>query len=250
MKKALLTNPAFRYIFEIFIIVFSVTISFFIQDVLNDREKIEYKNKGLKGVLRDLEQDKENFIYTSNVISTRIKLTEDILEGNISNQNLLSVMLTWGFTGQDSNFKALVSTGAIEYIDNDSLTLELTKYYVQSYKVLNDSSEQYLKHYLELSGFMRTNYPVNSMDKLQLKNGKIDYDGFQNIISFKYNDKTINQLQDDFRFNNYLYQLKKTKLFYLVFYENAINEIDKLSKIIMAELNLKEPVKSIKHKTP
>ena len=46
MKKALLTNPAFRYIFEIFIIVFSVTISFFIQDVLNDREKIEHKKQG------------------------------------------------------------------------------------------------------------------------------------------------------------------------------------------------------------
>ena len=42
MKKALLTNPAFRYVFEIFVIVFSVTISFFIQDVLNDREKIEH----------------------------------------------------------------------------------------------------------------------------------------------------------------------------------------------------------------
>ena len=250
MKKALLTNPAFRYVFEIFVIVFSVTISFFIQDVLNDREKIEHKNKGLKGVLRDLEQDKKNFVYTSNVISTRIKLTEDILEGNTSNQNLLSVMLTWGFTGQNSNFKSLISTGAVEYIDNDSLTLELTKYYEQSYKVLNDTSEQYVKHYLELSGFMRTNYPVNSMDKLQIKNGKIDYDGFQNVISFKYNDKTINQLQDDFRFNNYLYQLKKTKLFYLMFYENAINQIDKLSKIIMTKLNLKEPIKSIKHKNP
>ena len=78
MKKALLTNPAFRYVFEIFIIVFSVTISFFIQDVLNDRKKIELKNKGLNGVLRDLEEDKKNFVYTSNVISTGIKLTEDI----------------------------------------------------------------------------------------------------------------------------------------------------------------------------
>ena len=76
------------------------------------------------------------------------------------------MILTWGFTGQNSNFKSLISTGAVEYIDNDSLTLELTKYYEQSYKVLNDTSEQYVKHYLELSGFMRTNYPVNSIDKL------------------------------------------------------------------------------------
>jgi hypothetical protein len=232
------------------VIVFSVTISFFIQDVLNDREKIELKNKGLEGVLRDLEEDKKFFVNTSNVISTRIKLTEDILEGNISNKNLRSVMLTWGFTGQDSNFKSLISTGVVEYIDNDSLTLELSRYYEHSYALLNDISEQYKEHYLELSGFMRTNYPVNSMDKLQIKNGKIDFDGFRDVISFKYNDKIINQFQDDFKFNNYLYQLKKIKLFYLMFYENAINQIEKLSKIIMTELNLKEPVKSIKHKTP
>ena len=78
MKKSLLTDPAFRYVFETFVIVFSLTTSFFIQDVLNDREKIELKNKGLNGVLRDFEENKKNFIYTSNVISTRIKLTEDI----------------------------------------------------------------------------------------------------------------------------------------------------------------------------
>ena len=40
MKKKFLTNPAFRYIFEVFIIVFSVTISFYIQDELNERDKM------------------------------------------------------------------------------------------------------------------------------------------------------------------------------------------------------------------
>jgi len=143
MKKSLLTDPAFRYVFETFVIVFSLMISFFIQDVLNDREKIELKNKGLNGVLRDFEENKKNFIYTSNVISTRIKLTEDILERNTSNQNLRSVMLTWGFTGQNSNFKSLISTGVVEYIDNDSLTSELTRCYVHNYALINDISEQY-----------------------------------------------------------------------------------------------------------
>ena len=37
MKKTLLTNPAFRYIFEIIVIVFSVTLSFYIQDILNEK---------------------------------------------------------------------------------------------------------------------------------------------------------------------------------------------------------------------
>ena len=45
MKKSILTMPAFRYIFDVFIIVFSVTISFYIQDELNERDKMELKNE-------------------------------------------------------------------------------------------------------------------------------------------------------------------------------------------------------------
>ena len=57
MKKTLLTNPAFRYIFEIFIIVFSVTVSFYIQEVINKKEKIKLKNKALIGVNVIVEDD-------------------------------------------------------------------------------------------------------------------------------------------------------------------------------------------------
>ena len=59
MKNSILSNPAFRYIFEVFIIVFSVTISFYIQDELNERDKMELKNESLKGVLIDLSKDKD-----------------------------------------------------------------------------------------------------------------------------------------------------------------------------------------------
>ena len=48
MKKSILSNPAFRYIFEVFIIVFSVTVSFYIQNELNERDKMELKNESLK----------------------------------------------------------------------------------------------------------------------------------------------------------------------------------------------------------
>ena len=59
MKNSILSNPAFRYIFEVFIIVFSVTRSFYIQDELNERDKMELKNESLKGVLIDLSKDKD-----------------------------------------------------------------------------------------------------------------------------------------------------------------------------------------------
>ena len=73
MKKTLLTNPAFRYIFEIIVIVFSVTLSFYIQDILNEKEKIEQKNLALIGVIEDLKNDVRNFNNAINLARRRIK---------------------------------------------------------------------------------------------------------------------------------------------------------------------------------
>tara|TARA_A100001011_G_scaffold67080_2_gene68269 strand:- start:44 stop:199 length:156 start_codon:yes stop_codon:yes gene_type:complete len=50
MKKSIINTLAFRYIFEIIVIVFSVTLSFYIQELLNDKNKVELKNIGLNGV--------------------------------------------------------------------------------------------------------------------------------------------------------------------------------------------------------
>jgi hypothetical protein len=80
MKKALLTNPAFRYIFEIIVIVFSVSLSFYIQDTLNEREKIELKNAALSGVLEDLESDKNSFLYGIKLNDIRISNIQKLLK--------------------------------------------------------------------------------------------------------------------------------------------------------------------------
>ena len=73
MKKSILSKPAFRYIFEIMVIVFSVTLSFYIQDILNEKEKIEQKNLALIGVIEDLKNDVRNFNNAINLARSRIK---------------------------------------------------------------------------------------------------------------------------------------------------------------------------------
>ena len=118
MKKNILTNPAFRYIFEVFIIVFSVTVSFYIQEVINKKEKIELKNKALKGVLMELKSDVSNFNNASGILKARIRVGEEFLNGEVNNSKLNQLMLTFSFTGQNSNYNSLVSTGVIEFIDN------------------------------------------------------------------------------------------------------------------------------------
>ena len=100
----------FRYVFEVIVIVFSVSLSFYIQELLNDREKNLLKNEGLNGVLKDLSVDKSQFKMASDVIYYRIKLIEDFLDGEVTNKNISSLMTYWGFLGQDANYKSLIST--------------------------------------------------------------------------------------------------------------------------------------------
>ena len=69
----------FRYLFEIIVIVFSVTLSFYIQEVLNDREKEELKNETLLGVIDDLGQTKFFFNQSKIYFNERIKRTEKII---------------------------------------------------------------------------------------------------------------------------------------------------------------------------
>ena len=126
MKKSIYNTPVFRYIFEIIVIVFSVTLSFYIQDVLNDREKIELKNIGLKAVLTDLERDKE--FYTNGI--SRMNLTQAYID-SLTNNDIIptnkivewGAMRYFGFLGQDRNYNSMISTGSIEFINNKELAV-------------------------------------------------------------------------------------------------------------------------------
>ena len=100
-----------RYLFEIIVIVFSVTLSFYI-----DREKEELKNQSLNGVIEDLEIDKKFYTLAIDNLFGRIKACEDVLNGDINDDKINYLMSTWGYVGQDANYKSLISTGALEYI--------------------------------------------------------------------------------------------------------------------------------------
>ncbi len=136
MNKSILSNPAFRYIFEVFIIIFSVTISFYIQDVLNERDKMELKNESLEGVLIDLEKDKEFYNAALRSIFNRLNSSDRLIEKGIDSGILNSFLSYWGFVGHDASIKSLIATGAVEYISNKNLIEELTKYYENQYSVL------------------------------------------------------------------------------------------------------------------
>ena len=221
----------FRYVFEVIVIVFSVTFSFYIQERLNDREKNLLKNEGLNGVIKDLVIDKSQFKMASDVIYYRIGLIEDVLDGKITNENISSLMTYWGFLGQDSNYKSLISTGAIEYIKSDSLALRLSNYYEIEYTALLGESKSYNKLYLDLMSFMKEKYRVTSMEKVERG---MKSNGF---LSFEYSNSELEKMKRDSELRNYFFELKRIIYLYARMYEGAMSTTDNLSKYIRIELD-------------
>ena len=221
----------FRYVFEVIVIVFSVTFSFYIQERLNDREKNLLKNEGLNGVIKDLVIDKSQFKMASDVIYYRIGLIEDVLDGKITNENISSLMTYWGFLGQDSNYKSLISTGAIEYIKSDSLALRLSNYYEIEYTALLGESKSYNKLYLDLMSFMKENYRVSSMEKVERG---MKSNGF---LSFEYSNSELEKMKRDGELRNYFFELKRIIYLYARMFEGAMSTTDRLSESIRIELD-------------
>jgi hypothetical protein len=230
MKKSILSNPAFRYIFEIIIIVFSVTLSFYIQDVINKREKIYFKDKTLNGILVDLQADKRAFKQASNVIYDRIRLIEDVLDGDINNEKISALMTFWGFLGQNSNYKSLISTGAIEYIETDGLTLRLSGYYEGGYTALNGESDSYNTLYLDLMSYMKKTYVINSMKKVEKGEGSGEF------LKFIYSTKELKKMKNDSELRNHFFELKRIIHYYATMFENGIERANALSNNIEREL--------------
>lgn len=237
MKKSILSNPAFRYIFEIFIIVFSVTVSFYIQEVINKKEKIELKNKALIGVLMELKTDVSNFNNASRILKARIRMGEEFLNGDFNNFKLNQLMLTFSFTGQNSSYNSLVSTGVIEFIDNEALSKELVDYYERRYDMIQDMSEQVKKLYFEFLYFMKLNYPISSMDSIDDIENFQEWGPFMKVSEFNYDNKTLNKLNSDSIFRNHVYNMKRVILYYIKFYEEALLVNDNLSSLVNDELN-------------
>ena len=145
MKKSILNTPAFRYIFEVIVIVFSVTLSFYIQDVLNEREKIHLKNNGLDGVLIELAADKRHFLNGISLKEIINDNTDSILTDGVrvTNENIFWTMRRYfNFQGSDKNFNSMVSTGSIEFIESKELSIAIQNYYGSTYELLRDFSYQ------------------------------------------------------------------------------------------------------------
>ena len=90
-------------LFDVLAIIFSIMISFYIQEKLNDSEKEQLKNETLAGIQNDLKTDKEFFLMTLDFLYQRVQFAQNIQNGIISQEGINSLLLTWDFGGQNPN---------------------------------------------------------------------------------------------------------------------------------------------------
>ena len=185
----------------------------------------------------ELKSDVLNFNNASGILKRRIRMGEEFLNGEVNNSKLNQLMLTFSFTGQNSNYNSLVSTGVIEFIDNEALSKELVDYYERRYDMIQDMSEQVKKLYFEFLYFMKLNYPINSMDSIDDIENFREWSTFMKVSEFNYSNKTLNKLNSDSIFRNHVYNMKRVILYYIKFYEDALLVNDNLSSLVNDELN-------------
>ena len=236
MKNSILSNLAFRYIFEVFIIVFSVTISFYIQDILNEKDREKLKNDTLKGILIDMETDVNQYNLALNVLKYRLIQADSLIMGYYENNRINQVRNYWGFQGQKISMNSLVSTGAIEYIKNPELIRELSFHYDFHYDSMRDNSNAFENLFISLMDYLNKNYEVKGMDNLDIE----DLDNINKTFGstyYRFSDKEINRMKNDIWLKNHMYNYKLILRLYLSGYTTGLNRITKINELIVEEIN-------------
>tara|TARA_B100000902_G_C27262621_1_gene891671 strand:+ start:131 stop:829 length:699 start_codon:yes stop_codon:yes gene_type:complete len=223
-----------RYIFEIIVIVFSVTISFYIQEVQNRNEKLLLKNESLKGVISDLEKDKAIFEFAKNFNEMREKNVDTIIskEYAVNQYNITDSKGDMPMIPHNSNYNSMLTTGSIEFIKNKELFNSINEYYSTFYNLYKDRASKDEKLTWKYIEYLQENYRLDSIG--------IDYryDGYSQRRLTHYSDREFDKMNDDFILKNILWDFK----IWIREYSRTINEgtmnIEKLEGLIKDEINL------------
>ena len=238
MKKSILNTPAFRYIFEVIVIVFSVTLSFYIQDVLNEREKIHLKNNGLDGVLIELAADKRHFLMGISHKEIINDNTDSILTDGVrvTNENIFWTMRRYfNFQGSDKNFNSMVSTGSIEFIESKELSIAIQNYYGSTYELLRDFSYQDRNYFDDMVDYLGNNYLVKSSEFITVLNdAKNDSMKLKSLI---YDSKSLLEMKNDRIIISKLYHKQWMSNFYKNILKSYLKKNENLVLLIKKELN-------------
>ena len=125
----------FKYLLESLVIIFSVFLSFYFEDIRKDKEDFNTKNELVEDLILSLDDD---LVQIENLIKILIDSQKHITEilndidsnhKNLSDiqavKTLLQIEVGFSFFPKDGIFEQLISTGTFELINNDELKREL-----------------------------------------------------------------------------------------------------------------------------
>ena len=120
-----------KYFFQSFVIILSVFISFFIEDVRKNNENIIKKNELISDLVFSLEDDLIQIEELLKILQKSEKNIHEILNDidlnhkNLSNINaiktILDIEVGFSFFPKDGIFEQLIATGTFELIKNNEL---------------------------------------------------------------------------------------------------------------------------------
>lgn len=229
-----------KYLIEGFVIIFSIFISFYIEDVRKGNEDFETKNELVGDLIVSLEDD---LVQIDNLIDILKKSENNILEllndidSNheiLSNteaiKKLLDIEVGISFFPKDGIFEQLISTGTFELIKNNELKRVLLEMFnhqkERNYATSNEIDMWNADYRGEILKKFRVRFTYNSFDG--------EFYGSRTLNTFSF-ERTY-YLSDDFYgllsqaqyyANMYMRQLNDIKKSYETAYSLSVEEVKK-----------------------
>ena len=214
-----------KYLIEGFVIIFSIFISFYIEDVRKGNEDFETKNELVGDLIVSLEDD---LVQIDNLIDILKKSENNILEllndidSNheiLSNteaiKKLLDIEVGISFFPKDGIFEQLISTGTFELIKNNELKRALLEMFnhqkERNYATSNEIDIWNADYRGEILKKFRVRFSYNSYDG--------EFYGSRTLNTFSF-ERTY-YLSDDF------YGLLSQAQYYANMYMRQLNDIKK-----------------------
>ena len=186
-----------KYIIEAAVIIFSVFLSFYFEDIRKDKEDFNTKNELVADLISSLDDDLVQIENLINILQDSEKYITEILNDIDSNHNnlsdiesiktLLQIEVGFSFFPKDGIFEQLISTGTFELIKNDELKRTLLE-------MFNHQKERNYATYNEIDSFNK------GFRGLFLKKFRVrfNYNSFDGVF---YGSRSLN----NFKFNKEFY---------------------------------------------
>jgi len=193
--------------------------------VLNEKDRIEIKNKALSGVLKDISGDRFSLNEGLDINKKRRESINYFIDKRIDNNTISSIRRYKSFLGNNSNYETLQSTGAIESIENQELFINLNNYYKFTYQLLVESALNDKDSFLKFIDYTERNYKIDSSSWV---NGNfVVYYGNNELKKMANDDIIISQLTNQ-------KQLMGLNDF---FHRRGLNQLKLIDSLIKLEIN-------------